>query len=111
MDHPNHVSPKRSHSLANSPNHAHHLRHHSVDSRDSIVIVQFVDNGDYDISENTKDENDYDHLLPSGEFEHLCTCTYGRVTPSTGAVNESRSANSQRSILESKDEHLTTIRM
>lgn len=78
-----------------------------------MVIVQFVDNGAYDISENTKDENDYDHLLPPGEFEHLCTCTYGRVTPSNGAVSTGTSSDNQRStrVSDSCDEHFTTIRM
>ena len=23
------------------------------------------------------EEGDYDHLLPKGEFSHLCACTYG----------------------------------
>ena len=110
-DSPTHASPKRSHSLANSPNHAHNLRHHSVDSRDSMVIVQFVDNGAYDISETTKDDDDYDHLLPPGEFEHLCTCTYGRVTPSNGAINDGRSSAKQRSMSDSRDEHFSTVRM
>ena len=79
-----------------------------------MVIVQFVDNGAYDISENTKDENDYDHLLPPGEFEHLCTCTYGRVTPSNGAISSSgtgRSSDRHRTVSDSHDEHFTTVRM
>ncbi len=54
-----------------------------------MVMVQFVDNGSYNFTEE-KDENDYDRLLPRGEFDHLCTCTYGR---------------------EEKDGHLTTLNM
>lgn len=112
-DSPVHSSPLRSRSLTNSPNHAHHLRHHSVESRDSMVIVQFVDNGDYDIGDNEKHENGYDKLLPPGEFEHLCTCTYGRVTTAKEAAkNSSRSAAVRRSSLsDSQDEHFTTVRM
>ena len=47
-------------------------------------MVQFIDNGKYDFTEDT-DENDYDRLLPRGEFEHLCMCTYGRVDGGTEA--------------------------
>ena len=46
-----------------------------------MVVVQFVDNGELGLVEGGKDENNYDKLLPPGEFEHLCTCTYGRVSP------------------------------
>lgn len=74
-----------------------------------MVIVQFVDNGAYDISENEKDENDYDKLLPPGEFEHLCTCTYGRVAHTATATNDGRPR--QRSMSDAQDEHLTTVRM
>ena len=77
-----------------------------------MVIVQFVDNGDYDIGDNEKHENGYDKLLPPGEFEHLCTCTYGRVSNTKGTeTNDRRSVARQRSLSDSQDEHFTTVRM
>lgn len=78
-----------------------------------MVIVQFVDNGAYDISDNGKHENGYDRLLPPGEYEHLCTCTYGRVAPSSGMSKNGgvhRSVARERSMSDS-DEHFTTVRM
>ena len=76
-----------------------------------MVIVQFVDNGDYDISDD-KHENGYDKLLPPGEFEHLCTCTYGRVTPSSGTgTGIHKSGQRQRHLSDSNDEHFTTLNM
>ena len=54
-----------------------------------MVIVQFVDNGKYNITSTETDENDYDRLLPRGEFDHLCTCTYGRYNSSDdGSIAE-----------------------
>ena len=77
-----------------------------------MVIVQFVDNGDYDIGDCEKKENGYDKLLPPGEFEHLCTCTYGRVTPSSVMTSDAGSRyRKQRSVPSSHDEHFTTVRM
>ena len=63
-----------------------------------MVIVQFIDNGKYNFTDQDRDENDYDRLLPLGEFEHLCTCTYSRVNSSDeGSM--------------SGDSHLGTIQM
>ena len=79
-----------------------------------MVIVQFVDNGDYDIGDNEKKENGYDKLLPPGEFEHLCTCTYGRVTPSTMVAHgsgASRLGKHRNASGDRDDEHFTTVRM
>ena len=78
-----------------------------------MVIVQFVDNGDFDIGDGGKKENGYDKLLPRGEFEHLCTCTYGRVTPSSVMIDDTDSRyRKQRSVPSSRhDEHFTTVRM
>ncbi len=58
--------------------------------RESMVMVQFIDNGTYNLSDD-KDENDYDTLLPRAEFDHLCECTYKRV--------------------DEEDDHLTTLKM
>lgn len=63
-----------------------------------MVIVQFVDNGNYNITSTETDEHDYDRLLPRGEFEHLCTCTYGRYNSSDNESN-------------SEENHLTNIHM
>ena len=58
-------------------------------------MVQFIDNGNYNLTED-KDENDYDRLLPRGEFDHLCSCTYRRVVEK----DDTR-----------KEVHLTTLNM
>ena len=62
-----------------------------------MVVVQFVDNGDCSAFQEKKDENDYDHLLPHGDFDHLCKFTYGRVNSIAD--------------LQPEDRHLSTINM
>ena len=51
----------------------------STASRDSMVIVQFVDDGPVNLGDGGRHDNGYDRLLPRGEFDHLCVCKYGRV--------------------------------
>ena len=54
----------------------------------SMVLVQHIDNGQYHLKTFSAsisaavaddDSDDYDHLFPNGEYEHLCDCTYARV--------------------------------
>lgn len=50
----------------------------------SVVVVQYIDNGHFQqksasVSAANDDADDYDHLFPLGEYEHLCDCTYARV--------------------------------
>lgn len=41
-----------------------------------MVLLQIMED-DKHILVTEADESDYDHLLPKGEFSHLCACTYG----------------------------------
>lgn len=75
-----------------------HQRSRSVDSQDAMVVVQFIENGSYGVRQPESDDSDYDHLLPRGDFDHLCHCTYGRVSSSDGDPKE-------------EERHLNTISM
>lgn len=79
-----HSTANPAHSTANPA----HTRQQSDTSRDSIVVVQFVENGRYDPSSTEKDENNYDRLLPTADCERLCTFTYGRVSPTAMRTEE-----------------------
>ena len=55
-----------------------------------MVLVQHIDNGLFhqktisasvSAAIDDEDDDDYDHLFPNREYEHLCDCTYARVEP------------------------------
>ena len=41
-----------------------------------MVLLQIVEDQQH-ILITEPEEGDYDHLVPKGEFTHLCACTYG----------------------------------
>ncbi len=67
-----------------------------------MVIIQFVDDGPINLADGGKHENDYDRLLPRGDFDHLCTLQYGRVNSNI---------SSSTTQVEDSDDHLTTVNM
>ncbi len=69
----------------------HRSRHYSTGSRDSMVLLQIVDNTGHILIEDGNDD-DYDHLNPKGDFSPLCSCTYGPM----GDYEEREVAQGQR---------------
>ena len=77
------------------------LYRQSTVSRESMVIVQFVEDGPVNLAEGGQHDNGYDRLLPRGEFDHLCTLRYGRVNSNASSCRQA----------EDGDDHLSSINM
>ena len=60
------------------PDSTHYTQQHSTGSRDSMVLLNLVEDANHLVVENN-DEDDYDHLTPKRDFSHLCACTYGPI--------------------------------
>lgn len=86
-------------------NHAHHSRHHSTGSLDSMVLLQITED-DKHLLVTEKDSGDYDHLLPKEDFSHLCSCTYGLMGEQGDDVGGSRGRGLSLSL---NDDHTANI--
>ena len=71
-----------------------------------MVLLQIVeDQQALLISE--RDNDDYDHLLPKGDFSHLCACTYGPLQGEGEGEGEGERRKEPRGI--GSDSHATNI--
>lgn len=52
-----------------------------------MVLLQIVEN-DGHLLISTNNNGNYDHLLPKGDFSHLCECTYGHMNEQEGGKEE-----------------------
>ncbi len=68
-----------------------------------MVLLQIVE-ADGHLLISTKNDSDYDHLLPKGDYSHLCACTYGHFDEHE---EESGSGKTTRQFEE--DDHRTSM--